>query len=94
MRVLMRLSAKADKIAELRAVLLKVAGPTRKESGCHGYDVLQNDADPCDFTIVEHWTDAAAVDSHLAAPHTQEAFKNGVPLLAKEPDMCRYAVVA
>jgi quinol monooxygenase YgiN len=93
MRVLMRLTAKADKVAELRAVLLKVAGPSRKESGCHGYDVLQNDADPCDFTIVEYWADTAAVDAHLAAPHTQEAFKNGVPLLAKEPDMQRYVVV-
>jgi quinol monooxygenase YgiN len=92
-RILMRLVAKPDKIAELRAVLLTVAGPTRQEAGCRGYEVLQNDADPCDFTIVEHWVDAAALDAHLAAAHTQEAFKNGVPLLAKEPDMGRYAVV-
>ena len=94
MRVIMRLAAKPDKVAELRAVLAAVVAPTRKEPGCRGYQVLQNDADPSDFTLVEDWANEAALDAHLAAPHTQEAFAKGVPLLAQEPDMRRYAVIA
>ena len=94
MRVIMRLAAKPDTVEALRGVLLAVATAARKEPGCLGYQVLQNDADPCDFTLVEVYADAAALDAHMAAPHTQQAFARGLPLLAKEPDMRRYSIVA
>jgi quinol monooxygenase YgiN len=93
MRIIMRLAAKTDQVEALRAVLLAVARAARREPGCRGYQVMQNHADPTDFTLVEDYADQAALDAHLAAAHTQEAFAKGVPLLAAEPDMRRYSIV-
>jgi quinol monooxygenase YgiN len=93
MRVIMRLTAKPGKSEELKAVLARLIAPTRREPGCLGYLVLQNAADPCDFTLVEEWTTEAALDAHMATAHVQEALAKGVPLLAAEPDMRRYLIV-
>jgi quinol monooxygenase YgiN len=93
MRILMRLVAKPENVAALRAVVLAVAGPARQEPGCRGYQVLQNSSDPCEFTLVEDYVDQAALDAHLAAPYVQKGFAEGVPLLATEPDMRRYEIV-
>ena len=64
-----------------------------QEKGCTGYQVLQNNADPCDFTLVEEWTSEAALDAHLQTAHVQEAFAKGGPLLAQPPDARRYSVI-
>jgi quinol monooxygenase YgiN len=93
MRVLMRLVAKPDNVSALRAVVVAVAGQARQEPGCRGYQVLQNSADPCEFTLVEDYVDQAALDAHLTAPYVQKAFAEGVPLLAQAPDMRRYEIV-
>ena len=93
MKVILRLIANAEKIDELRAVLLELAAQSHLEAGCLNYDVLQNTGDPNDFTLVEEWTTEAALDAHLKTQHVQDAFAKGVPLLAKEPDNRRYSVV-
>ncbi len=92
-KVILRLIAKPDKVGELRAILLELAAASRKEDGCLGYEVLQNTADACDFTLVEEWTTESALDTHLTTAHVQEAFSKGIPLLAKEPDNRRYASI-
>lgn len=93
MKVVLRVIAKSDKIDELRAILLKLAASSRQEDGCLDYEVLQNTADPCDFTLVEAWTTEAALDTHLTTAHVQEAFSKGIPLLAQEPDNRRYSSI-
>ena len=94
MKVILRLSAKPDKVDELKRILMALVAPTRKEPGCLAYEVFQNLADPCDFTFVEEWASEAALDAHWAAPHVQEALARGVPLLAASPDDRRYAKIA
>ena len=93
MKVILRLTAKPDKVDELRAVLLGLAASSRKETGCIDYEILQNAADPCDFTLVEEWTSASALDAHLTTAHVQDAFARGLPLLAAPPDNRRYSKV-
>lgn len=93
MKVILRVIAKPDKVDELRSILLQLAAASRKEDGCLDYEVLQNTADPCDFTLVEEWTTESALDTHLTTAHVQEAFSKGIPLLAKEPDNRRYSSV-
>jgi quinol monooxygenase YgiN len=92
-RVVLGLTAKSDKVNELRSVLLELAAQSRQETGCVHYDVLQNTVDRCDFALAEEWTTEAALDAHLKTQHVQEAFSKGIPLLAKEPDSRRYSVV-
>ena len=67
--------------------------PTRREPGCLSYQLLQNRADPTDFTIIEEWARAAAEQSHFAIPHISNALRQLPGLLATEPDVRRYTVL-
>jgi quinol monooxygenase YgiN len=44
--------------------LASLLEPTRSEVGCIIYELMQNEADPADFTFYEEWTDAAALFVH------------------------------
>ncbi len=89
--VVARLTARPEAVAELQALLLRLIGPTRQESGCLRYTLLHNTADPTDFTFVEEWADEAALEAHLTAPHLQAALARAPALLATAPDIRRYA---
>ena len=90
MKVILRLAARPDTVEALKPTLLELAAESRKEKDCISYHVLQNQADPCDFTLVEEWTNEAALDAHLKTQHVATAFAKGGPLLANAPDARRY----
>jgi len=93
-RVVARIVAKPDKVEELRSVLLDLVGPTRKETGCISYQLLQNKSDPTDFTFVEEWASDPAIDDHFTTPHVNEALsKAAASLLASDPDIRRYFII-
>ena len=71
LRVVARIVARPGRVEEVRELLRGLVGPTRREAGCITYELLQNVDDPTDFTFVEEWTDAAALDAHLNSPHLQ-----------------------
>ena len=93
MKVVLRLSARPDVIEDLKPVLLELAAQSRKEKDCLSYHVLQNQADPCEFTLVEEWTNEGALDAHLQTVHVASAFAQGGPLLAAAPDARRYRTI-
>jgi quinol monooxygenase YgiN len=93
-KVILRLAARPDKVETLKPVLLELAAESRKEKDCLSYHVLQNQADPCDFTLVEEWTSEGALDAHLKTQHVANAFAKGGPLLAAAPDARRYLKIA
>jgi quinol monooxygenase YgiN len=92
--VILRLNARPDAVAKLQPILTELAAQSRKESDCISYRVVQNKADPCDFTLLEEWTNEAALDAHLAKPHVQTALAQGGPLLAKGLDVRRCVAIA
>jgi quinol monooxygenase YgiN len=92
-RVILHLIARPDTADRLKAVLLRIAQDSRAEEGCNSYQVLQDLADPCKLTLVEDWDSPAALAHHMTLPHTQQAFAEGVPLLARELDMRRLVVI-
>lgn len=94
LRVVARMVARAESVDEVREVLSGLVAPTRAEAGCVVYELLQNRADPTDFTFVEEWESDAALDAHLSAPHLRGALSMLPGLLAAEPDIRRYRVVA
>jgi quinol monooxygenase YgiN len=61
--------ARPGKESELRAALLGLLAPTRKEAGCLNYDLHQAPDDPARFLFHENWTTKAALDAHLQSPH-------------------------
>jgi quinol monooxygenase YgiN len=93
LHVIARLTARSDTVAPLQTILTALLEPTRREVGCRSYNLLHNRADPTDFTFVEEWADAAALDTHLQTPHLQAALAQAVSLLATDPDIRRYTLV-
>ncbi len=92
-KVLARITARPDKLEELRSLLLDLVKETRKEKGCISYQLPQSKADPGDFTFVEEWESDSAIDAHLTTVHVQDVFSKTASLLANEPDIRRYDVI-
>ncbi len=92
-RVVARLIAFPNKVEEAKALLLGLLEPTRQEPGCLRYDLLQNQADPTDFTFVEEWESPEALDNHLASEHIQVAIQGVPELIAVGPDIRRYTLL-
>ena len=67
LRVVARIEALPDRVAEVRSILTRLIEPTRKEEGCLIYELWQNQTDATDFTFVEEWETEAALDAHAAS---------------------------
>ena len=93
-RVVARIVALPEKVEAVKAVLLGFIEPSRQDQGCIKYELLQNQYDPTDFTFVEEWASDDALDAHLATAHIKEADAKLDGLLAAEPDIRRYSLLA
>jgi quinol monooxygenase YgiN len=94
LRAVARLVAFPDKVTELKSLLLSIIEPTRQEAGCIKYELLQNQADPTDFTFVEEWESATLLEQHLASNHIQAAVQQLDGLAVGLPDIRRYELLA
>ena len=92
-RVVARITAQPDKIAELKSLLIGLIAPTRGERGCVSYQLCQSKDDPAEFVFIEEWASAQAIDSHMRTPHVQAAFAKAPSLLAKPPDIRNYSII-
>ena len=92
-RIVAKVVAKPDSVEQVSSILSDLVEPTRNESGCISYELLQNRADPTDFTFVEEWETDAAIDTHLTTKHIGDALKKLAGLISDEPDIRRYSVV-
>lgn len=92
-RCVARILAKPDRVEPVLSILTNVVEPTRKEPGCISYELLQNRADPTDFTFVEEWASDGAIDAHLATQHIQDALSKLAGLLAEAPDIRRHNLI-
>ncbi len=93
-RVVARVIAIPDQVEAVKAILLELIEPTRQENGCIKYELLQNQSEPTDFTFVEEWSSHEALDAHLASAHIQKAVARLHGLIATEPDIRRYHLLA
>lgn len=91
--VVARVTARPDQIDALKAILLELIAPTRLEAGCISYQLLQNSADPAEFTFIERWVSRSAIDAHLASTRIRDALSNAQSLLAAEMDMRCYTLL-
>jgi quinol monooxygenase YgiN len=93
LRVVARIKALPEKVDMVRAVLLELIEPTRKEEGCIVYELLQNKSDPTDFTFVEEWQSESFLDSHAKSQHLKDAREKLKGMVAEAPDIRSYSVV-
>jgi len=94
LRVIARVKARPGKVNELLSVLGSLVEPTRKEPGCLSYELLQNNEDPTEFTLIEEWQNNTALESHFATKHFKDALVKLPNLVAAEPDIRRYHMVS
>jgi quinol monooxygenase YgiN len=64
--------AKPGKENELRAALIGLLAPTRREAGCVNYDLHSSPEDPAKFLFYENWTGKVALDAHMQTLHVQK----------------------
>jgi quinol monooxygenase YgiN len=93
-RVVARVVALPDKVEQVKSVLIGLIEPTRKEDGCIVYELLQNQDDPTDFTFVEEWESQSLLDAHLDSLHIAAADSQLDGLVATEPDIRIYQLLA
>jgi quinol monooxygenase YgiN len=93
LRVVARIKALPDTVDLVRSILLELIGPTRKEDGCIVYELLQNKADPTDFTFVEEWQNESSLERHANSPHLKTAAEKLHGVVAEAPDIRTYSVV-
>jgi len=93
LRVVARVKARPNKVNELLSVLSSLVEPTRKEPGCLSYELLQNNEDLADFTLIEEWQSNTALESHFGTKHFKDALVKLSNLVAAEPDIQRYHLV-
>lgn len=94
LRVVARIKAGPDNVSAVRTILSGLLEPTRAESGCVSYQLLQNRKDPTDFTFVEEWQDDSAFDAHLSSHHLQQALPKLESIAVEPPDIRTYSVVS
>jgi quinol monooxygenase YgiN len=94
LRVVAHIIVRPDKIADAKTLLTSLIPPTRQEQGCISYTLVQNNADPTDFTFIEEWESDAALDAHLKTPHITAGLEKIPTMLQAPPDIRRYSVVA
>ncbi|HXG56668.1 MAG TPA: putative quinol monooxygenase [Vicinamibacterales bacterium] len=91
--VVARIVARPESVEHVKRVLSAAVEPTLREHGCLVYDLMQNDADPTDFTFYEEWSDTAALDAHSKSAHIAAGFAQLEGHLAGAPDVRRYSFV-
>jgi quinol monooxygenase YgiN len=59
----------AERMDEARDAMARVIAATRAEDGCLAYSYAEDVLEPGLIRVSERWTNRAALDAHLAAPH-------------------------
>jgi quinol monooxygenase YgiN len=91
--VIARVRAKEGKEEALKAVLLALIPPSRRELACYQYDLLQSTTDPRDFCFVERWDGEGALDQHAKSDHVTKAGTLMTDLVEAPPDIRRFRPV-
>jgi len=67
-------------------MLARLAQTSRQEAGNLRFDVLQHTMRANHFTVIETWRDQAALDMHVASPHTRQYRDEVLPLTGSPLD--------
>ena len=73
-RKIVRIAAKPGKADAMRDALITLERATRAEPGCVAFTFFQAVDDAETFLLIEDFADQAALDTHMALPHTRAFF--------------------
>jgi len=67
--IVARLTAKSNAIEAVKAEVLKMVAPTRREEGCLEYRLHQDNDNPAVFVFYENWKNQSCLEQHLGSSH-------------------------
>ena len=70
--VIAKVVARRDRVEAVKAELLKLVAPTRREEGCIEYKLHQDNQDSALFMFYENWESPACLERHMQTPHFKE----------------------
>jgi quinol monooxygenase YgiN len=73
--IVANIKANADKVALVKAELLKLIEVTQTETGCINYDLHQDSENPAHFMFYENWQSRELWQAHMANQHLQDYMK-------------------
>mgnify|MGYP006293329847 FL=1 len=83
-----------DKADELRKRLLALVRLTQYEDGCLSCEMIENECDSTEFSLLEKWSNKKAHESHLRVDRIQNAMKAVHDLLSRELDIRKHLFMA
>ena len=86
--------ARPGKEAELRAALIGLVAPTRKEAGCINYDLHISTESPAKFLFHENWIGKPALEAHMLTPHIQALLPRVGELCLEAPSITTWEQIA
>ena len=81
--IVARIKAKPGMEQRMQQDLLRLLTPTRTESGCITFDLLQDTKDPTVFVLYENWKDQVALDAHFRQPYVKQVLQAYEEMLAE-----------
>jgi quinol monooxygenase YgiN len=93
LRVVAHLRAQEGKGAQLGEALKGLIEPTRAEPGNISYELLASLDDERNYTFVEEYQDAEALDAHMNTPHVQAAIAAMPDLVEGDLDLRTYRLI-
>jgi quinol monooxygenase YgiN len=84
--VFARIRGLPEKADELRRRLHELASLIRAEKGCLSCEMIENQCDSTEFTLLEEWSNQEAHDSHFGTAPIRTAVKSFSALLSRELD--------
>lgn len=87
--VVARARVRTGQAARLLAAVGPFVAASRAEPGCREYDIYVSATEYEEIASVERWANAAAAESHLAAPHTAAFLAAVADCLAGPPEIRR-----
>ena len=70
--VVAKVVAKRECLETVKAELIKLIAPTRKEEGCLEYTLHQDSQDPSVFIFYENWSSEACLNGHMQSTHFKD----------------------
>jgi quinol monooxygenase YgiN len=92
--VIAQLKAQPGKESAVRAELLSLVAPSRKDAGCLNYDLHQGLDNPTLFLFHENWTSKAHLDAHLKKPDLQAVLGRVSQMVAEPPQITLWEKIA
>ena len=89
--LIVHIKVSKDRVQDFIAATLENAAASRTEPGVSRFDLLQDEADPCLFALVEAYRDERAQASHKETAHYKKWKDLAEPMMAEPRTRALYA---